>query len=132
MKVKIAYFAHAKYGYEGVKSDKDFIEDYIRKTEWVEVDLPDLSPAELVNTALPVFAHLKKDALDSYLRTTGIIVDAEAKFLAIAHTPGESPTPDGEASDWGRPVSGTDGGSPSAAEEVGEGPASGEGSTIPF
>lgn len=88
MKVKIALFRSTHYGWENVFQEANVIDGYYRVSEWMEVELAELPPKEVVPNALEELDKEEKELRLRLEERLQRVDDARGKFLALT-----APTP---------------------------------------
>jgi hypothetical protein len=94
MKAELAMMQNVDYGYISA-CDKalDGHKNYIRMTEFVEVEFPELPPEETVQLQIDALEREREKEITRHLLAVADIDERKSKLLAITHEPAQ-PEPD--------------------------------------
>jgi hypothetical protein len=99
MKMRIAIFRSTSMGYvTPVEQRKDWTtgelddnysptSDYVRLTEWQEVDLPELPPDQVIPQQLAALAREREEAVEKFHKALADIDGRIANLRAVTHQP---------------------------------------------
>ena len=88
MKMKLAGMKHAEFGFTSACEEVlDGHSEWIRLTEFVEVDFPELPPEETVQIQLDALEREEQKETARHAAVVSDIEDRRSKLLAITHNP---------------------------------------------
>ena len=88
-KGKIARFYCPEYGFESIREEEDYMEGYVRLTEWVEVEMPFLPKEETMQGEIDLLREHLNEIRAEAQQKINRIEERIASLLALTHNPEE-------------------------------------------
>lgn len=90
--MKIALFKNAEYGFSAVyeQNREEFLEEYVRVSQWVDVEFPMRSAEEYVPEQIKVLDSEREKIVEKFSTALAEIDKRKKELLAIPHQPGET------------------------------------------
>lgn len=89
--MRVAVFRSLPYDFEGVEeADHEDMDDYVRITEYVDIQFTELSAEEVVPASIEKYNKMKASVDEQHLKAVATIDEKIALLRAITHQPEES------------------------------------------